>query len=396
MKYRDIGAGLLSTAFLWLVCTMANADEAARPPVAKRPVPVIHITDLFRPHNDPDDHWDLATQYALAAQGDIKLVGVSIHCPKAAWARDPDISAVAQMNYLTGLAVPVMTGVPEDFPLDADLKDPAVRNSSALGGIRALHGILRELPEPAVITATGWCRDLVLAYRYDPELFVQKCAGVYMNAGLGDPDPAKQKQVEYNVMIDPMVYRDSFKIPVPMYWLPCFRTLDKNWRKIDHHYGTYFPFRQGEILPELSDPMQNFFLSMHRDGGKKRGEKAPGKTDWLSVLHEKPDQTLLTQQSARDRHMWCTGGMLHMVGKTVLSDGSIVPLDKAGDHAVFAFRPIKVQCDDKGRTSWKPDEGNQAWPKTFIFEVCDQEHYKPAMAKALKTLVLQLGTKEKK
>ena len=28
--------------------------------------PVIHATDLYHFHCDPDDHWDLATIYALA------------------------------------------------------------------------------------------------------------------------------------------------------------------------------------------------------------------------------------------------------------------------------------------------------------------------------------------
>lgn len=32
------------------------------------PVPLIHQTDLFRPHFDPDDHWDLACVFALAAR----------------------------------------------------------------------------------------------------------------------------------------------------------------------------------------------------------------------------------------------------------------------------------------------------------------------------------------
>jgi hypothetical protein len=29
-------------------------------------VPVIHQTDCFHNHADPDDHWDLASQFALA------------------------------------------------------------------------------------------------------------------------------------------------------------------------------------------------------------------------------------------------------------------------------------------------------------------------------------------
>jgi len=34
------------------------------------PTPVVHITDLHRPHNNPDDHWDLACVYAPARRGD--------------------------------------------------------------------------------------------------------------------------------------------------------------------------------------------------------------------------------------------------------------------------------------------------------------------------------------
>ena len=32
---------------------------------------LIHITDLYHPHEDPDDHFDLAQIFALAKNGDI-------------------------------------------------------------------------------------------------------------------------------------------------------------------------------------------------------------------------------------------------------------------------------------------------------------------------------------
>ena len=41
-------------------------------------VPVIHQTDCFHNHADPDDHWDLASQFALAYTGDIDLKGILI------------------------------------------------------------------------------------------------------------------------------------------------------------------------------------------------------------------------------------------------------------------------------------------------------------------------------
>ncbi len=377
-----------------VLLTSLHAEEVQPPvterPVTERPVSVVHITDLFRPHNDPDDHWDLACQYALAARGDIELIAVVIDDPKAKWGKDPDISAIAQLNYITGLAVPVVTGVPESLPLDADMNNPAVRNSLALSGVRAVHRILRDSPRPVVITVTGWCRDLVFIERYDPELFAKKCAGVYLNAGLGIPDASKQDKMEWNTAIDKDAYRESFSVSVPVYWLPCFYVLDKKHVGDNLRYASYYRFSQSDILPRLSDPMQNFFLSMFRDGGKK-----PGKSDWLTILKRKPDQELLKKQSGHIRHMWCTGGMLHMVGKTVLADGSIVAIEQANDKAVYAFRPIRLECDEDGRTSWKLNKGENSDRERFIFEVRDMKNYGTAMGKALGSLILELGARKK-
>ena len=52
-----------------------------------KPVPTLHVTDLFRPHNDPDDHWDLATQYALACQGRVDLRSQRLYAGSSASSR---------------------------------------------------------------------------------------------------------------------------------------------------------------------------------------------------------------------------------------------------------------------------------------------------------------------
>ena len=56
----------------------------------------IHQTDLFHPHGDPDDHWDLATVFALAGQGQLNLRGIVIDYPPPHRAGDPATLAVAQ------------------------------------------------------------------------------------------------------------------------------------------------------------------------------------------------------------------------------------------------------------------------------------------------------------
>ena len=40
------------------------AIPAQRTPAAEK-IPIIHSTDLFHPHDDPDDHFDLACLFAL-------------------------------------------------------------------------------------------------------------------------------------------------------------------------------------------------------------------------------------------------------------------------------------------------------------------------------------------
>jgi hypothetical protein len=84
----------------FLCSRLASGNESEN---VKRKTPMLHVTDLFRPHMDPDDHWDLACVYALAYRGDIDLKGVLIdHPPENADGRNPDIAAVAQMNLIVG------------------------------------------------------------------------------------------------------------------------------------------------------------------------------------------------------------------------------------------------------------------------------------------------------
>jgi len=103
-------AWLLAPAALWTAgcCTGTGCAhaEAADEPTDARPTPLIHMTDLYHPPCDPDDHWDLATVYALARSGRVRLLGVALDAPlpvdpdadPATAPGDPGVVAVAQMN----------------------------------------------------------------------------------------------------------------------------------------------------------------------------------------------------------------------------------------------------------------------------------------------------------
>jgi len=342
------------------------------------PVPTLHVTDLFRPHMDPDDHWDLATQYALAWQDKVDLRGVMIDHPKAGWTKAPDICAVAQMNHITGKAAPVVVGSPR-VPTAEELRTGAA--AADLAGVRAFLELMRQSPRPVVIHVVGSCRDVALAARLEPELFARRCAGIYLNAGSGTPDPEKARRLEYNVGLDPANYAAMFEVPCPVYWLPCFEVVSsvpaEMWRVAA--YGSFYRFRQSDILPHLSDRVQNYFMSMYAGGKTADGL-------WLQQLAAPKNAEALAAQGSRDRNMWCTAGFLHAVGLTVTKAGESAPLVSARD-AVFTFEPIRVKCSVAGVTEWTKDPQSK---NRFILRVTDVERYQSAMTAALKSLLTKL------
>ena len=373
--------GFLATASAALgasaVPGLAWTGEAARP---HKPIPMLHVTDLFRPHIDPDDHWDLACVYALAYRGSVDLAGVFIDYPPGR-GRDPDVLGVAQMNYVTGKTTPVIVGTPQRIdPRDAAKPE----NAAALRGVLAVLEILRRSPEPVVVSILGSCRDVALAGRLAPELFARKCAAIYLNAGSGTPDASLASRLEYNVGLDPLSYAAMFAMPCPVYWMPCFEVAGS--AKVST-YGTFYRFQQGDVLPGLSDRVQNYFAYVFKHGALAKDQSGDGRrSDWLQYLLGAKDAELLARVHAMQRNMWCTGGFLHAAGLTVGGDGGIVPLATAKD-AVFTFDPIQVTCSPQGITQWHRDPGAT---KRFIFHVRNRERYTAAMTAALKSLLSKL------
>ena len=385
-----VGVGAVACPALNATRKSVNGQSlVAEAPRIQSPVPMLHVSDLFRPHNDPDDHWDLACVYSLAWQGKADLKAILIDYPQGNRANDPDVLSVAQMNYLTGKAVPTVVGSPHWItPNEANDR----KNNLALRGIRSMLQVLRNSPEPIVINILGSCRDVAIAGSLEPELFAEKCKAIYLNAGSGSPDPKKAAKLEWNVQLDPRAYSTIFSIPCPVYWMPCFEEI--GWKPTATskfpEYGTYYRFRQGTILPHLSKEMQNFFAFMFKHGQLEK-EHTTGddiRADWLSALVGPSDSKLLERLNAMDRNMWCTGGFLHAAGYTVTRDGKIVRLEEASDP-VFTFDSIDVSCAASGVTTWRP---SQSSPPRYIFHVRDPQSYPTAMTAALKSLMLELNT----
>jgi len=354
----------------------------------KESVPFIHVTDLYHPHADPDDHWDLASQYALAYEGETELKGILLDYTRA-WdlARKdtspigaPDVVGVAQMNRLTGLVGPVMVGSPHLMQSRDDVQpDASVADHS---GINMVLNLLRSARRPVFIHVAGTSRDIAVAGKKAPQLFAEKCAGIYLNAGT-----AVGTSGDYNVNLDPIAFAAIFDLPCPIYWAPwVMEQMEGKERKLKGEYSTWYTINQDEVLTDLPPGAQKFLAYMYRSG-RFQEKKTQYDKYWLSYLDNPVEKNVIEEHATKERHMWCTAGFLHAAGKSVTKDGEIAPIAASGNSGVFTFVPVRLEVVAPRQIKWSHNAGAK---DRFIFRITDQQHYETAMAKALKTLLMRL------
>ncbi|WP_028002481.1 hypothetical protein [Sinorhizobium arboris] len=334
---------------------------------------LLHQTDLFRPYADPDDHWDLACVYALAASGQLELGGILVDFPPDSRpGRSPDVTGIAQLSYLTGL--PTHMAVGSSVPYTHDPASLAALPRRDRAGAEFILDYLRDSAGPAYISIVGSCRDLAVAAKLEPDLFRNKCAGIYLNAGAGHPDVAKQGQLEYNVMLNAAAYAATFDIPCPIFWMPCFETDDGDFNPKVERFGTFYRFNQSDVLPKLSPVLQSYFTY-----------SLEARTDarYLQPLLAPQSDTSSWYTVHADRFMWCTAGFFHMVSQAVDKAGKIIAGSDA-DDAIFGFRPVDIKCNPNGVTTWSSAGADS---NRFLFEVKDLENYPSAMTAAMATLL---------
>lgn len=331
-------------------------------------IPVIYCTDLFHPHDDPDDHFDLATLFALP-EFDVKAILLD---QGAKQLKRPGAIPIKQMLQLTGRRVPFAIGLEQKLRSPADNGRDQPAHSQA--AVNLMLKTLREASEPVTIIAAGSVRDICAAWNREPALLKQKVARLYLNIGSADPT-----QTEYNVDLDPQAYVGLLRSGLPLYLCFCL-PMQRNGSSAAT-FSTWWRFRQSEVLGSAPAQLQNFFIyALQRC--------APEQLEPLKALQAdlRPWQHLVWEM---DRNMWCTASFLHAAGRTVRkTNGTWTASGQSAASAAaetpFSFVPAHLEVDERGKTTCK--EG-AADANVQLFKVLSARDYAPAMRDCLREVL---------
>jgi len=266
---------------------------------------------------DPDDHFDLATLFAIP---EFDIRGIVLDCGDRQL-KTPGSIPVKQMVHLTGREVPFAIGLGK--PLTEPTDDGGDQPEHFQRAVALLLDMLRQTPEKVTVFTTGSVRDVAAAFNREPELLRRKIARLYIN--IGNPAPAESsRKYEYNVKLDRNAYTCIMRSGLPIYWCPCFD--GTIWERGRH--GTYWKFRQEQVLQSAPEPLQNWFVY---------ALTKPPRVDSIAFLSLPQQKETIANVWKMPRNMWCTAPFFHAAGRQVY---------KRSEEDYIALTP--VQAEEQG------------------------------------------------
>jgi hypothetical protein len=301
------------------------------------PMPVIYCTDLFHPHEDPDDHFDLATLFAMPDL-EVKLIVLD---QGERQRQSPGRIPVSQMNQLTGRKVPAVSGLarPLKAPADPARDQPAQFQQ----GVESIVQVLRESRTPVSLAAVGSVRDVTAAFNREPALFRAKVARLLVFIGEASLPGFR----EYNVALDPQAYVGLMRSGLPVWWVPCFD--GGPWQNKGH--ASYWKARHSDLLEKATPGLLQYFIyALEKE-----------KADPLAFLTGPVDPSRKQELLAGERNLWCTAVFAVLAWPT-----------NQTSTQVFGFSPVELSINDEAVITYGPGKTSQ---KVMRFEVRDRDRY---------------------
>ncbi len=345
------------------------------PAEAQRAVPVICCTDLFHPHDDPDDHFDLATLFAMR---ELDIKGVVLDQGRKQLER-PGRIPVSQLNKITGRNVPTVIGLatPLKSPEDKALDQPPEFQR----GVEFILRTLRASARPVCIATLGSVRDVVSAFNREPGLFRTNLSMVLAFIGEAS-DPKLQ---EYNVGLDPQAFVGLMRSGLPVYWVPCFD--GGLWQNRGH--ASFWRASHRALLEEAApEVIQYFIYALEKEASEP-----------LAFVSRPVEPERQARLFAGTRNLWCAAVLGVVSGREVVFDGrrwaSVAARERPGGHGagrkpLFGFAEVEVSVSDAGVVGYGKGPGSH---KVRRYEVREPAQYEQGMVEATAGLLSTLGRK---
>jgi hypothetical protein len=323
--------------------------------VCAAPIPVIYSTDLMHPHDDPDDHFDLACMFSMP-EADLRAIVLDRGDRQV---QQPGFKPVSQLNYLSGRHVPAAVGLRDQLKTPSDTAED--QPAEYQNGVQLILQTLQNTKHKAAIIFVGSGRDVVAAYNRGPDLFHKKVRSIHGFIGEAS-DPTHR---EWNVNLDPQAFIRLMRADLPFYWIPCFD--GGAW--VNHGHASFWRIKQGEVLQETPPLLQRYFLYMLRQATN----------DPIAYLTQKTSAEDRTWMMSVQRNLWC-GALLGLaVGR---------PLREGGRDLV-GFSPVELHVDDNAVVHYGRAAGSRLVQR---FEIKDQGRFPAAATRATARLLQSFPT----
>ncbi len=369
-----IQAGAGALAGYSISSSLSPSQLTSKP---KAGIPLIHITDLYHPPQDPDDHLDLLTVVALR-EFDLKGVVLDVTqkfldvVPSGSGiSRDPGFVPVAQLAYLVGRPIPVAMGPtsplrsPDDPAIDRPIREQA--------GVAIVLDVLENCEQPVVVSSVGSARVLAAAFNRRPELVRSKVKAVLLNAG-----STGGTKREWNVELDPHAYVGLWKSGLPIHWYPC--ETERGASDAHHERGTYWKASHADLFRNLPQPLCAWIE--HGFSGNKRG-------DIIRALSEEGKGPAWESILSGQRNLWATASLVMAAGRVLArtSDGwRFVPKSDSANLETWPWRldSIEATVNEEGQVRWQTTESETDF---MLFGRKSDAGFGIAMAEALNALL---------
>jgi hypothetical protein len=319
-------------------------------PLTRAGIPLVHITDLYHPPQDPDDHIDLATVVALD-EYDLKGIILDVNerflnaSPAGSGSRhDPGFIPVTQMAYMLGRTIPVAAGPSQ--PLTSPQDDVATRTPREQAGVHLLLDVLERSDRNVVVSIVGSARVITAAYNRNPDLLRSKIQAVLLNAG-----STGGKKLEWNVDLDPEAYKGLWRTGLPIHWYPC--ATERSGFDPDHERSSYWKTTHAALFRDLSPTLQSwFFYALSRDT----------RSDFIHLLSEKPPQAAWDALLLQERNLWSTVSLVMEAGRVLAKTSAgwrFVSARAVETGKVWPWRldRIKAAITEQAEVRWQTSAG---------------------------------------